>query len=61
MAERWRQFSACKMLGCTPTELDAQPASVIDDFLAIETMLHDMQEDEMRRQQTQGPGPWQTV
>lgn len=49
--EQWRIYRLCKLFGCTPSELDDQPAVLCDWLLAIDDLYaaRDVRREQGRR------------
>lgn len=45
----WRQYQMCQMLHCTPTQLDDQPAILMDWFWQFQRIESAIQESEMKK------------
>ena len=45
----WREFRLCRLLRCTPTELEDQSAVKLDWFLQFDGMLAEIQDEENRK------------
>lgn len=45
----WRTYRLCRLLRCTPTELDAQPGVLMEWFLQFEKLENEMQQEANER------------
>lgn len=46
---KWRTYRLCRLLRCTPTELDDQPSVLMEWFLQFDKLENDMQKEASER------------